>query len=112
MIKNITDLETQDIIRKFQKENYSYSECTLYEYEMKEMTSKMILKDKKIMYNSIIHSFRVTQALKNRIQIRRVYYVYINLIGKNTLNTTIFYIRMNTANIITTMEKGPRCPMR
>ena len=37
MIKNITDLETQDIIRKFQKENYSYSECTLYEYEMKEM---------------------------------------------------------------------------
>ena len=47
MIKNITDLETQDIIRKFQKENYSYSECTLYEYEMKEMTSKMILKDKK-----------------------------------------------------------------
>ena len=47
MIKNITDLETQDIIGKFQKENYSYSECTLYKYEMKEMTSKMILKDKK-----------------------------------------------------------------
>lgn len=112
MIKNITDLETQDIIRKFQKENYSYSECTLYEYEMKEMTSKMILKDKK---NNVQFNYTFLPCypgFENRIQIRRVYYVYINLIGKDTLNTTIFYIRMNTANIITTMEKGPRCPMR